>query len=67
MIDCLCFFFLFSLLTTKVHNYLLFVCCLLESGMSFRTKALGFDMIVRPNALGLDIASKPKSAAKLML
>jgi hypothetical protein len=29
VIDCLCFFFLFSLLRTKVHNYPLFVYCLL--------------------------------------
>lgn len=29
VIDCLYFFFV---LTTKMHNYLFFVCCLLESG-----------------------------------
>jgi len=32
VIDCLCFFFLFYLLTTKVDNYYLFVCCLLGYG-----------------------------------
>jgi len=31
MIDCLCFFFVFSLLTTKVHNCPLFVCYLFRS------------------------------------
>jgi len=38
VIDCLRFFFLFSLLTTKVHNYLLFVCCLFESDMVCQTQ-----------------------------
>ena len=38
VIDCLCFFFLFSLLTTKVHNYPLFVYCLLGFGMTARPK-----------------------------
>jgi predicted tellurium resistance membrane protein TerC len=43
VIDCLCFFFLFSLLTTKVHNYPLFVYCLLL----FVYCLLGFDMTAR--------------------
>jgi hypothetical protein len=41
MINCLCFFFLFSLLTTKMHNYPLFVYCLLGFGYHVGLKVLG--------------------------
>ena len=37
-IDCLCFFFFFSLLTTKVHHYPLFACCLFGSDMVCQTQ-----------------------------
>jgi len=42
LIDCLCFFFLFSLLKTKVYNCSLFVYRLLGSG-SKRHKAVDYD------------------------
>jgi len=51
VIDCLCFFFLFSLLTTKVYNcplYLLFV----KLDMFVMLKYLRSSMVVRSKALG---------------
>ena len=54
MIDCLCFFFIFSLLKTKVSNYPL---CLLF----VRLRHLGSDIVVaRPTHLRSGVAIKPK-------
>jgi len=40
VINCLSFFFLLSLLTTKMHSYHLFICCLLESDITSKPKSL---------------------------
>jgi len=54
VIDCLCFFFLFSFLRTKVHNYPL---CLLfvKSGMFVILTYLGSGISATPKALGSGI------------
>ena len=46
------FFVLFSLMTTKVYKYPLFVCCLLGSGMIFRPKSLRSTWLPDPKLLG---------------
>ena len=54
-------FFFFFLLTPKMHNCYLFVCCLLGSGNQTRLKLLEFGYHARPKVLGSDNNTRPKS------
>jgi len=55
------FFFLFSLLTIKVHNCPLFACCLLGSDKHTRPKLLGFSYHTNLRSLSLATISGPKA------
>ena len=65
VIDCFCFFFLFSLLTIKVFNCPLFIYCLLGySGHLSDPNSLDLTWSPNPTDLGLALLSdpaKPKS------
>jgi hypothetical protein len=59
VIDCLCFFFPFSLLSAKVNTYPL---CLLfvKLDMFVMLKHLGSGMVGRPKTLGSSMVARPK-------
>jgi hypothetical protein len=61
VIDCFNFFFLFSLMATKIHNSPLFVCCLFGSRKHARPKLLGSRYHTTPKDLGFDNNARPKS------
>ena len=61
VINCLYFFSLFSLLRIKVHNYPLFICCLLEYGKGYQTQTPWFWQKHKTQFIWVWVSCNPRS------